>query len=162
MCVYIYLYIQLYMNQKPIMDTHQKNRKVSKITQKIIIKSQTKKANEEERNKNLSIQKQPKNTKQHSNKNICCSVAQSCPTLCDHMDCSMSGFPALHHLPELAQTHVHWVSDAIQPSHPLSFPSPLAFNLSHHQGFFLTSQLFASGGQSIEASASASVLPMNI
>ena len=95
------------MNQKPIMDTHQKNKKVSKITQKIIIKSQMKKAKEEERNKNLSIQKQPKNTKQHSNKNICCSVTQSCPTLCDHMDCSMSGFPALHHLQELAQTHVH-------------------------------------------------------
>ena len=54
----------------------------------------------------------------------CCSVAQSCPTLCDPVDCSMPGFPALHHLLELAQTHVHWVGDAIQPSHPLSSPSP--------------------------------------
>ena len=49
------------------------------------------------------------------------SVAQSCPTLCDCMDCSISGFPVLHQLPELAQTHVHRVGDAIQPSHPLSF-----------------------------------------
>ena len=49
-----------------------------------------------------------------------CSVTQSCPTLCNPMDCSMPGFPVLHHLPELAQTHVHWVGDAIQPSGPLS------------------------------------------
>ena len=87
-------------------------------------------------------------------------VAQSCPTLCDPMDCSMSGFPILHHLPELAQTHVHWVGDAIQPSHSLSSPSP-AFSLSQHQSFPVR-QLFASGGQSIGPSASASVLPMNI
>ena len=65
----------------------------------------------------------------------CCSVAQSCPTLCDPVDCSTPGFPVLHHLPELAQTHVHGVS-AIQPSHPLSSPSPPAFNLSQHQGLF--------------------------
>jgi len=52
------------------------------------------------------------------------------------MDCSMPGFPAHHQLPELTQTHVHWVSDAIQPSHPLSSPSPPAFNLSQHQGLF--------------------------
>ena len=52
------------------------------------------------------------------------------------MDCSMPGFPVLHHLLELAQTHVHWVSDAIQPSNPLSSPSPPAFNLSQHQGLF--------------------------
>ena len=51
------------------------------------------------------------------------------------MDCSILGFPVLHHLPELAQTHVHWIADAIQPSHLLSCPSPLAFNLSQHQGF---------------------------
>ena len=56
----------------------------------------------------------------------CCSVAQSYPTLCHPMDCSAPGFPVLHHLPESAQTHVHWVSDAIQPSHPLSPPSPFA------------------------------------
>ena len=64
----------------------------------------------------------------------CCSVAQSCLTLCDPMDCSMPGFPVLHHLTELVQTHVHWVGDAIQPSHPL--PTPFAFNLSQHQGLF--------------------------
>ena len=52
------------------------------------------------------------------------------------MDCSMPGFPVLHHLMELAQTHVHWVSDAIQPSHPLLSPSPPAFNLSQHQSLF--------------------------
>ena len=69
---------------------------------------------------------------------ICChcSVSQLCPTLCDSMDCSMSGFPVLHHLLELAQTHVHWVSDAIQPSHPLSSPCPPAFNLFQHHGLF--------------------------
>ena len=58
------------------------------------------------------------------------SVAQSCPALCDPMDCSTPGLPVHHQLPELAQTHVHWVSDAIQPSHPLSSPSPPAFSLS--------------------------------
>ena len=52
------------------------------------------------------------------------------------MDCSMPGFPVHHHLPELAQTHVHWINDAIQPSHPLSYPSPPAFNPSQHQGLF--------------------------
>ena len=52
------------------------------------------------------------------------------------MDCSMLGFPVLHHLSEVAQTHVLWISDAIQPSHPLSSPSPPAFNLSRHQGLF--------------------------
>ena len=66
----------------------------------------------------------------------CCSVTQSCPTLCNPMDCSMPGFPVLHHLPELAQTHVHWVSDDIQTSRPLSSPSPPAFNISQHQGLF--------------------------
>ena len=73
----------------------------------------------------------------------------------------MPGFPVHHQLLELAQTHVHRVSEAIQPSHPLSSPSPPAFNLSQHQGLF-KSQFFASGGQSIGVSASASVLPMNI
>ena len=52
------------------------------------------------------------------------------------VDCSTLGFPVLHHLPELAQTHVHWVSDAIQPSHPLSLPSPPTFNISQHQSLF--------------------------
>ena len=58
-----------------------------------------------------------------------------CPTLCDPMDYSTPGFPVLHHLPELAQTHVRWVGDAIQSSHSLSSSSP-AFNLSQHQGLF--------------------------
>ena len=66
----------------------------------------------------------------------CCSVAQSCPTLCDSMDYSIPGFPVHHQLLELAQTHVHWVDNAMQPSHPLSFPSCPAFNLSQHQGLF--------------------------
>ena len=64
------------------------------------------------------------------------SVAQSCPTLCDPMDCSMPGLPVHHQFPELAYTDVHGVSDAIQPSHPLSSPSPPAFNLCQHQGPF--------------------------
>ena len=62
------------------------------------------------------------------------SVAQSCLTLCDPMDCSTPGLPVHHHLPEPTQTHVHWAGDAIQPSHPLSSPSPTTFNLSQHQG----------------------------
>ena len=78
------------------------------------------------------------------------------------MNGSMPGFPALHHLLEFAQTHVHWVGDAIRPSRPLPPPSPPALSLSQHLGLFAVSQLFTSGGQSIEASASASVLPMNI
>ena len=64
------------------------------------------------------------------------SVTQSYLTLCNLMDCSMPGFPVRHQLPELAQTHVHRVGDTIQPSHPLLPPSPPAFNLSQHQGFF--------------------------
>ena len=88
------------------------------------------------------------------------SVAQLCPTLCDPMNCSMAGLPVQCQLLEFTQSHVHWVGDAIQPSHPLSSPSHPAFNLSQHQGLF-KSQLFASGGQSIGVSASASVLPMN-
>ena len=63
------------------------------------------------------------------------SVAQSCLTLWDPIDCSMPGLPVRHQLPEFTQTHVHWVCDAIQPSHPLLSPSP-AFNLSQHQGLF--------------------------
>ena len=63
------------------------------------------------------------------------SIAQSCPTLCDPMDCSTLGFILHHQLPEPSQTHVHQVSHAIQPSHPL-YPSPPAFNLSQYQGIF--------------------------
>ena len=83
------------------------------------------------------------------------SVPQSCPALCNPMDCSTPGFPVHHQLPEPTQTHVHCLSDAIQPSHPLSSPSPAS-------GSFPVSQFFASGGQNIGVSASTSVLPMNI
>ena len=64
------------------------------------------------------------------------SVAQSCLTLCNPMNCSMSGLLVHHQLLELAQTHVHWFTDAIQPSHPLSSPTPPAFYLAQHQGLF--------------------------
>ena len=64
------------------------------------------------------------------------SVTQSRLSLCDPMDCSMSGLPVYHQLPESTQTHVHWVSDAIQPSNPLSSPFLPTFNLSQHQGLF--------------------------
>ena len=77
------------------------------------------------------------------------------------MDCSTPGLPVHHQLLEFTQTHVHWVGDAIQPSHPLLSPSPLAFNLFPASGSFQMSQFFISGGQSIGVSASASVLPMN-
>ena len=71
------------------------------------------------------------------------SVTQSCPTLCNPMQCSMPGFPVLHHLSELAQTHVHWIGDAFQPSCLLSSPSPPTFKLSQHQGLFqLVSSLY--------------------
>ena len=63
------------------------------------------------------------------------SVTQSCLTLCDPMDCSMPGFPIHHQLPELAQTHIHCIGDAFQPSHSLLSPSPPALNLSQHQSF---------------------------
>ena len=84
------------------------------------------------------------------------------------VNCSPPGLPVHHQLPESTQTHVHWVFGAIQPSHPLSSPSPPALNLSQHQGLFQwvgsfqMSQLFSSGGQSTGVSTSASVLPMNI
>ena len=90
------------------------------------------------------------------------SFTQSCLTLCNPMDRSIPGFPVLHQLPELAQTHVHWVGDAIQPSHPLSSPCPPAFNLSQHQGLFKWVSSSHSGGQSIWVSVSTSVFPMNI
>ena len=66
----------------------------------------------------------------------CCSVALSCPALCDPMDWSTPGFPVLHYLQEFAQTHVHWVGDAIEPSHPLWPASPPALSLSQHQGLY--------------------------
>ena len=85
------------------------------------------------------------------------SVTQSCPTLWDPMDCSTWGFPFHHQLLEPTQAHVHWVGDAIQPSHPLLSPSPPAFNLSQHQGLFQWVSSLHQVGK-----ASASVLPMNI
>ena len=83
-----------------------------------------------------------------------CSVTQSYLTLCDSVDSSTPGFPVLYRLPEFSQTHVHWISNTIQTSHPLSSP-PASFPAS---GAFPVSQLFASHGYSIGAS----VLPMNI
>ena len=91
------------------------------------------------------------------------SVTQSCPTLWDPMDCSMPGLPVHHQLLESNQTHVHWVCDAIQPSHSLLSPSPPALNLSQHQGLF---KWVSSSHQVAEVlefqSASTSVLPVNI
>ena len=93
-----------------------------------------------------------------------CSVTKLCPTLYDPMDCSMPGSTVLHYLLEFPQIHVHWMGDAIQPSHLLSPPSLSALHLSQHQGLFwwVVFFLFASGGRNIGASALASVLPMNI
>ena len=93
---------------------------------------------------------------------LCCCylVTQSCPTLCHPMDCNTLGLPVLHCLLELAQTHVHLISDVKQSFYPLSSPSPPAFNLFQLR-IFSMSQFFISGGQSIGASASASVLPKN-
>ena len=71
------------------------------------------------------------------------SVTQSCPTLCDPMDCSMPGFPVYHKLPEFTQTHVHLIGDAIQPSHCLPSPSPPTFSLSQHQSVSQSVQLLS-------------------
>ena len=68
----------------------------------------------------------------HTQRNICCSVAKSCLTLGNAMDCNTPAFPAIPYLLQLAQTHIHWISDAIQPAHPLLLPS-IAINLSQHQ-----------------------------
>ena len=91
----------------------------------------------------------------------CCTVGKLCPTLWDPIDCSTPGYSVLHYLTEFAQTHVHWFGDAIQPSHSLLSPSSPSLSLSQYQSFPM-SQLFSSGGQSIGALVSASVLPMNI
>ena len=93
---------------------------------------------------------------------FCCSVTQLCLTLCDPTDCSTPAFPVLHYLLEFVQTHVHWVSDAVQLSHPLSSPSPPCLQCFPASGSFPMSQFFASGGQSIGVSASALVFLMNI
>ena len=86
-------------------------------------------------------------------------VAQSSPTLCDPMNRSTPGLPVRHKLLGFTQTYAHWVSDVIQPSHPLPSPSPPAPNPSQHQGLF--QRVFTWGGQSTGLSASASVLPVN-
>ena len=98
----------------------------------------------------------------YSNIFCCHSVAQSCLTLRDPMNCSTLGFPVLHCLLEFTQTHVHWVGDAIQTCYPLLSPFPPACNLSQYRGLFLMGGLFLSGGQSFGASASAWVFQMNI
>ena len=90
------------------------------------------------------------------------SVAQLCPTLCNPMNHSTPGLPVHHQLPELAQTNVHRVSDAIQPSHTLSSTFSSCLQSLPASGSFQISQFFTSGGQSIGTSALASVLPMNI
>ena len=90
----------------------------------------------------------------------CSSVAQSRLTLCDPMDCSTPGLPVHHQLPELAQIHVHQVSDASQPSHPV-IPFSSCLQSFSPSGSFPMNQFFTSGGQSIGVSASASVLPVN-
>ena len=87
----------------------------------------------------------------------CCLVPKSCPTLCNHMDCSIPGSPVLHYFPELSQTHDHWVDNATQPSLSLLSPCLQSFLASES---FPMSLLFTSGGQSIGASVS--VLPVNI
>ena len=81
--------------------------------------------------------------------------------LCNSMKCNTPGLPVYHQLPDFTQIHVQWVSDAIQPSHPLLSPSPPALN-HPASGSFQMSQLFTSGGQNIGVPASTSVLPMNI
>ena len=91
-----------------------------------------------------------------------CSVAQLSPTLCNPMDCSLSGYPVLHHLPELAQTHVHWMVGC----HPTILSSVIPFSSCLQSfpgsGLFPVNQLFTSGHQSTRASTSTSVPPMNI
>ena len=89
------------------------------------------------------------------------SVAQSCLTLCDPMNRNTPGLPVHHQLPESTQTHVHWVGNTIQPSHPLSTPSPPSPQSLPASGSFSMSQLFPWGGQSVRVSASTSVLTMN-
>ena len=89
----------------------------------------------------------------------CFSVIKSCPTLCNPMNCSMQGFPVLNQVPELTQSHLHWVGDAIPPSGPLLYTSPPAIIVPRLR-VFLINWLFTSCDQSTGTSASASALPM--
>ena len=91
-----------------------------------------------------------------------CSVAQLCLTLCDPMDCHMPDLPVHHELLELTQTHVHWVSDGIQPSHPLLSPSPPTFNHSQHQGLFRWVSSSHQVAKVLEFQLQHQSLPMNI
>ena len=112
---------------------------------------------------NVSFHSTPKgNAKECSSSVQFSSVAQSCLTFCNPRDCSTTGFSVLHQLLEPTQTHVHWVSDAIQPSHPLSFPFSSCLQSFPSSGSFPMSRFFPLGGQSFGASVSASVLQMNI
>ena len=88
------------------------------------------------------------------------SISQSCLTLCDPMDCSTPGLPDHCQLLEFTQIHVHWISDVIQPSHPLSSPSPPAFNISQHQGLFKWVSSSYQVAKVLEVLASTSVLPI--
>ena len=90
------------------------------------------------------------------------SATQLCPILCDPMDCSTPGLPVYHQLPGFTQAHVHWVSDVIQPFSFSVFPFSSHLHSFPASGSFQMSQFFASGGQNIWVSASASVPPMNI
>ena len=90
------------------------------------------------------------------------SVAQLCPTLCNPMNRSTPGLPVHHQLLEFTQTHVHWVGDAIEPSHPLSSPASPTFNLSQHQDLFKWVSSSHQVAKVLRVSASASVLPTNI
>ena len=89
------------------------------------------------------------------------SVFQSYPTLCDPMDCSTPDLPVHHQLLEFTQIHAHWVSDAIQPSHPLLSPSPPTFNLSQHQGIFKWVSSSQQVAKVLEFQLQISVLPKN-
>jgi len=88
--------------------------------------------------------------------------SQSCIQLCNPRDCSAPGFPVLHYLPESAQIHVHWLSDAIQPSHPLSSPSPFVFNLHQNQGLFQCVSSSRQVAKELELQVSVTVFPMKI
>jgi len=89
------------------------------------------------------------------------SLTQLCPTLCNPMNSSIPGLPVHHQLPELTQSSVHWVGDAIQSSHPLLSPSPTTLNLSQHQGLFKWVSSSHQAAKVLGVSASTSVLPMN-